>query len=150
MIKSTSLVYFSPTGTTKKIIEAIATGINSESIIPFDLTNKASQANGFHEFKNEVVIIGVPVYSGRVPKEAVLRMQKLSGNNTPCILVVVYGNRAYDDALLELRNLAIERGFKPIAAAAFIGEHSFSSKQFPIANDRPDIKNLEQDWTLSR
>ena len=84
------------------------------------------------------------MYVGRLPIEAVKRIEKIKGNETVAVTVVTYGNRAYDDALLELRNLAIEQGFLPIAGAAFIGEHSFSSEEKPIAEGRPDIRDLRK------
>ncbi len=71
-------------------------------------------------------------------------LRRLKGNDTPAIIVVVYGNRAYEDALSELRDLALEAGFKPVAAGAFIGEHSFSNDAAPIAVGRPDAEDLRK------
>ena len=59
------------------------------------------------------------------------------------IIVVVYGNRDFDDALLELKNLVIESGFTPIAGGAFVGEHSFSTEETPIAKGRPDSLDIQ-------
>ena len=56
----------------------------------------------FNEWNNVLSIIGVPVYGGRVPVEAISRLQRLKANNTPAVIVVVYGNRDYNDAILEL------------------------------------------------
>jgi NAD-dependent dihydropyrimidine dehydrogenase PreA subunit len=58
------------------------------------------------------------------------------------LCVVVYGNRAYDDALLELKNIMTKSGCKPIACAAYIGEHSFSNPETPVAEGRPDAQDL--------
>jgi hypothetical protein len=66
----------------------------------------------------------VPVYGGRVPEVALERLRALKGNGGPAIAVVVYGNRAYEDALLELHTELTANGYKVIAAAAFIAEHS--------------------------
>ncbi len=142
MVNNISLVYFSPTKTTKKIVEAIALGIKTKNTSHFDLTSTTFNSKGFNEFNNELVIIGVPVYSGRVPIDATKRLKKLNANKVPTIIVVVYGNREYEDALLELKNIAKDRGFMPFAAAAFIGEHSFSSELFPLAQGRPDTNDL--------
>ncbi|MDX2413989.1 MAG: EFR1 family ferrodoxin [Bacteroidales bacterium] len=144
MIDNISLVYFSPTKTSKKIVEAIALGINPKSISHFDLTLSTFDSNSFNKFNNELVIIGVPVYSGRVPIDATKRLKKLKTNKVPTIIVVVYGNREYDDALLELKDIAKDRGFMPFAAAAFIGEHSFTTEQFPLAPGRPDTNDLSK------
>ena len=58
--------------------------------------------------------------------------------------MVLYGNRDYEDALKELCDLVSEQGFVPVAAGAFIGEHSFSRKGMPIAEGRPDESDLKQ------
>lgn len=139
-------IYFSPTKTTKKVLEGISKGLTYKVDADIDLTfcNNTDQKL---IIESDLAIIGVPVYSGRVPKIAADRLSKIKANNTPAILVVVYGNRHYDDALLELKELAVKIGFKPIAAAAFIGEHSFSTNDKPIALNRPDeddsIKEME-------
>ena len=98
---------------------------------------------GSLEAQADLVIIGMPVYAGRLPIDAVNRMKTMNGNGTPAIIVVLYGNRAYDDALIELRDLAIDTGFNPIAAGAFIGEHSFSNEKALIAHNRPDEEDFE-------
>lgn len=139
-IEKVSLVYFSPTGNTKKTVRNIARGICIDTI-EYDLTS-FDERDKRHEFdENELVIIGAPVYSGRVPKLVEESFSGLSGNKTPVIVVVTYGNREYDDALLELKNLSKSKGFLPIAAGAFIGEHTFSSK---IATSRPDQNDIEK------
>ena len=81
-------------------------------------------------------------YGGRLPVEAVKRLSKLRGNNTPAVIVVLYGNREFEDALLELKDLAVNQGFIPIAGAAFIGEHSYTSPETPIAVGRPDSEDI--------
>jgi ferredoxin len=98
----------------------------------------------FVEMQNEFVIIGAPVYGGRVALEAVKRVHRLKANQTPAAVVVVYGNRAYEDALLELKNLTVDAGFIPIAGGAFIGEHSHSNETTPIACGRPDVQDLKK------
>jgi ferredoxin len=89
-----------------------------------------------------LAVFGVPVYAGRLPATAVDRLRRIKGAGGPAVLVVVYGNRAYEDALLELRDLAVELGFTPLAAGAFVGEHSFSAATTPIAPGRPDADDL--------
>ena len=60
------------------------------------------------------------------------------------VIVAVYGNRAYEDALIEMKDVVTELGFKPVAAGAFVGEHSFANEEFKIANGRPDADDLDQ------
>lgn len=138
----TKLIYFSPTETTAKIAMAIAQGIQASSVAHMNLTLPAAKTRTFEELTDELAIIGMPVYAGRLPAEAVERLGRIKGNNTPAIIVVVYGNRAYDDALIELRDVATSAGFLPIAAGAFIGEHSFSNENALIAPHRPDANDL--------
>lgn len=91
---------------------------------------------------SSLAIIVVPVYGGHVAPLAMERLQYIRGVDTPTVLVVVYGNRAYEKALMELDAFAIPHGFKVIAGATFIGEHSYSTDKYPIAVGRPDESDL--------
>ncbi len=142
-ICSISLIYFSPTKTTQCILEAIAQGIQSETITHLDLTSSTIKHQDVPTIDDSFAIIGAPVYGGRLPLPAVNRFQQLTASNIPAAIVVVYGNRAYEDALIELRDLAVADGFKPIAGGAFIGEHSFDTVETPIATGRPDSRDLQ-------
>ena len=138
---SLSIIYFSPTGGTQKVVREIATGMGYRKLRDLNITkDKAIPKLQFS--KDDNVLIGTPVYSGRVPLVALQRLKKMKGENTNVILVVVYGNRHYDDALLELKDLVVDLGFSPIAAATFIGEHSFSSPKYPISEGRPNSTDL--------
>lgn len=143
-ISSASLVFFSPTETTTKIVQGIALGIRPDIVNNIDLTPSLSEKQDSREIKDELAIIGTPVYGGRIPPEAAYRLRQIRGNNTPVVIVVVYGNREFEDALLELRDTVTDRGFVPIAGGAFIGEHSFDSENAPIASGRPDAQDLEK------
>jgi ferredoxin len=142
--KAITLVYFSPTGTTRQIVEGITKGIHAGSVTRIDLTPPTGKDQGVREVKADAAIIGAPVYGGRIPVTAVSRLQSLKATNTPAVIVVVYGNRAYEDALVELQDLAVESGFTPVAGGAFIGEHSFHTDDTPIAKGRPDKKDLKK------
>jgi len=141
-IELLKLVFFSPTGTTKKIIEGIARGIGYSSVAQFDITKPENRKRHIETSENELLIIGVPVYFGRVQTDAIEWLHTIKAHNTPAVCVVVYGNREYDDALLELKETMVKRMCIPIACASFIGEHSFSSSEAPIAAGRPDTDDL--------
>lgn len=141
-IEAVKLAYFSPTGTTGKILKGIAEGVGVENVEHINLTLPESESLAPKEFRNELVVIGAPVYEGRVAKTAVSRLQRLKAHGTPAVLVAVYGNRHFDDALIELNDLAREWGFLPIACGAFIGEHSFANESRPLANGRPDADDI--------
>ena len=142
--KQIKLIYFSATGTTQKVLESIAKGIAVEDVEHINLTLPEGAQQTIPHFSDELVIIGAPVYGGRLPVDAINRLKQLKASKTLAVLIVVYGNRDFDDALLELKNVSIELGFNPVAGGAFIGEHSFATKNVPIANGRPDSLDVQK------
>jgi ferredoxin len=141
-IQSLKLVCFSPTGTTKSIIRAIASGMNQNTAELIDITCPNVRKQQLRISENELLIVAVPVYVGRVPAILLDWLHTIKARNTPAVCIVVYGNREYGDALMELKVILANRGCLPIACAAYIGEHSFSSSETPIAADRPDKTDL--------
>jgi ferredoxin/flavodoxin len=137
------LIYFSPTHTTRKTLEAIAEGIGGTTGQTLSLTT-GSPKNRPALSEQDLVLVGMPVYSGRLPQPAVKRFASITGNGAAVVPVVVYGNRHYDDALKELFNCCRKQGFKPVAAGAFLGEHSFSTPELPLSKGRPDAADLEK------
>ncbi|WP_455674489.1 4Fe-4S binding protein [Phocaeicola sp.] len=140
MVDTTHIVFFSPTHTSAKIARAIGDGIGMGRRIETDLT--LDDGTTPIEIKDALTVIAVPVYAGRVAPVALKRIQRLRGKNAPVILVTVYGNRDYEDALIELKDETVKLGFTPLTAGAFIGEHSYSRPQMPIAAGRPDADDL--------
>lgn len=141
-IESLKLIYFSPTGTTKAIIQGIARGINHSNVEFIDITKPSARKQALYTSENELLVVAVPVYMGRIPALLNECLNAIEARNTPVVCVVVYGNRAYDNALLELKDILIKSGCKPIAGAAYIGEHSFSSSELPSSVGRPDATDL--------
>jgi len=139
-LKKVYAIYFSPTGTTEKAVMACAegTGLPYEKI---DLTLLKDRQSFHRSFKkNELVMVGLPVYGGRLPGNLDDFFSGGKGNDTPAVALVIYGNRDYDDALIELKIRLEGRGFHVIAGAAFIGQHTFGKN---IAKGRPDTRDLE-------
>lgn len=130
------LVYFSPTHTSRQVVRAVARGYQAEQVIETDLTYCAPDT--VIRTGEALVIVAVPVYGGRVAETAVERLKFIKGDRTPVVPIVVYGNRDYEDALRELSDGLEGAGFIPLAAGAFIGEHSYSRPGMPIAAGRPD------------
>ena len=128
------IAHFSPTGGTKKVADAIAAGFNTP-VVEMDLT-KAGGSVALGE--NDALMAVLPVYAGRVPQISLERLSALKANGQKAVAVVVYGNREYDDALLETKDALEANGFQVIAAAAFIAEHSIVRS---IANRRPDAED---------
>lgn len=134
--------YFSATGTTKKIVTGIGDKLAKHSNatttnIDFTLPDVRKEPMSFT--KQDLVVVGLPVYAGRVPNVLLKYLNTISGNGALAVAVAVYGNRHYDDALIEWRDILESRGFKVIAAGAFIGEHSFSRI---LGQNRPDAQDM--------
>ena len=129
------IAHFSPTGGTKKVADAIAAGFGTP-VAEMDLTRIDSAVTLGEE---DALMAVLPVYGGRVPPVSLERLSALKGSGQKAVAVVVYGNREFDDALLETKNALEEAGFQLIAAAAFIAEHSIVRS---IANRRPDAEDL--------
>ena len=129
-------VYFSATYTTHRIVGHLAKRL-SEEVTECDITNQAPTKEVIIP-KDEVLVVGIPVYAGRVPQISLERLSALKGNGQKAVAVVVYGNREYDDALLETKDALEANGFRVVAAAAFIAEHSIVRS---IAAGRPDAED---------
>jgi ferredoxin len=142
-LASMKLAYFSPTGTTRAAVQCIALGIGAQTIEHIDITRPGARQQPLRTSDDELLVVGVPVYMGRVPALLADWMNAIQAHETPTVCVVVYGNRAYENALLELKEIVASRGCIPIAGAAFIGEHSFSDSGTPVAQGRPDENDLE-------
>lgn len=137
-IKKLSLVYFSPTGTTQSVLRHASEtfGLKTEE---YDLT-EFSAADTTKQFgPDELVLIGAPVYGGRVPRTMTERLRGVTGSRTPAAVLVTYGARAYDDALLELQDEAVQNGFCPAGALAMVTEHSVIRS---VAAGRPNQTDL--------
>lgn len=139
LINSVELAYFSPTGGTRRIVEWIGEALctclpDTPQIAAHDLLGRPPQNN--HVLPSDsLLVVGMPVYGGRIPPHCLPLLRRFKSRNAPALAVAVYGNRDYDDALLELRNTLGGSGFVVTGAAAFIARHSV----FPqVAADRPD------------
>ena len=124
-------IYFSPTGGTKKVADILACNLGGEVCevdVCRDIENMTLQAE-------DVCLVSIPSFAGRVPQIAVKRLKKITGNGAKAILNCVYGNREWDDTLTELQDTLEACGFVCVAAVAAVAEHSIF-RQF--AAGRPD------------
>lgn len=140
-LKKTLLVTFSPTRTSYKIGEAIARGLGNEEIDIMDLT-LYNDVPSIDISKETLVIFSLPVYGGSIAPLAMQRLSELKSDGALAVTVVLYGNRAFENALTQLDSFVSERGCKVIAAASFVGEHSYSNSKYPIAAGRPDERDI--------
>lgn len=137
-IENINLVYFSATNTTRRVVRHIAEQMQG-SKKGYDITRTTPEAE-IVMGSSDLLVVGMPVYSGRIPAIALPALGKFKGNGTPAVIVCVYGNRDYDDALLELKDVVEANGFKVVSAGAFIAQHSIFPK---VGLNRPDEKDLE-------
>lgn len=145
MHRRTTALYFSPTGGTRTYVRAVAAAMPHMGG-EVDLT-RPEERRKVHMFgADDVVVLGVPVYYGRVPEVPGL-LDGLQGEETPAVLLAVYGNRLIDDALAELSDLCAARGFRPLAAGALVAPHTFSAK---VAMGRPNAGDLAAAAELGR
>lgn len=140
-MKYTQIV-FSPTGGTLKASEAVM-GELSESFETVDLTDPNKDFSEYCFEKDDIALIAVPSYGGRVPAAAAERIKKLKGGGAKCVLLCVYGNRAYEDTLAEMEDIAKECGFDVIAAITAVAEHSIARQYASGRPDSEDVKRLK-------
>lgn len=133
------LVYFSPTGTTRRLIMETARNIDGKSI-SYDFSVHKEKKPVLRFSETDFALFAIPVYYGRVPALFMEYLQNISGSKTPAALIAAYGCREYEDALLELKTEVEQRGFKVIGAAAFPTEHSIVPE---IGSRRPNKSDLK-------
>lgn len=137
-IEKLHLVYFSPTKTTKSVLHAIAKFLDS-GITEHDVTDYSCRNTSVDFGPSDIVFFGFPVYGGRVPQTYCDRIANIKGHSAIAVLIATYGNREYEDALLEMKDLATRNGFLVAGAAAVVTEHSVIRS---IATGRPDTKDM--------
>lgn len=133
-------ICFSPTGGTQRVA-AILTHTLADEVVTVDLTDRQLDFRAISLTEGDTALIAVPSYSGRVPASAAERIAAIRGNGARAILVCVYGNRAYEDTLVELCDMARSAGFEIVAAVAAIAEHSIARK---YAKGRPDAADVSR------
>ena len=140
-IQHATVLYFSPSGTTERTAKAIAKGTG----LPCNFVDLLAQPDYTDHFApDELVLVCMPVFGGRLPSACPTLFQRLTAENSPAVGVVVYGNREYEDAGVELLDLLSAQGFIPFSSAAVVAQHSLFPK---VAAGRPsqkDIAELEQ------
>ena len=127
-------IHFSPTGGTRKVADIICCALDGE-FNEIDLCSNIEQTSFSQD---DICLVSVPSYGGRVPGAAIRMLKNITGNGAKAVLNCVYGNRAWEDTLTELQDTLEEQGFRCVAALATVAEHSIF-RQF--ATGRPDEKD---------
>lgn len=135
-------IVFSPTGGTQKVANALAKAFSEDGdAVEHDIAAPFADESKTAIGEASLCIITMPCFGGRVPQVAMERLARIKGNGAKCVVAIVYGNRAYDDALLELKDGAEKAGFDVVAAIAAIAEHSIMHQ---FAAGMPDGKEISQ------
>ena len=133
-------IVFSPTGGTERVSGLVTEALDGNTVT-VDLTDSGLDFRAVSMTEDDVAVISVPSYAGRAPAVAVDRLSTVRGNGALAVLVCIYGNRAFEDTLVELEDVAKRAGFRVVAAVATIAEHSVA-RQF--AAGRPDAQDVSQ------
>ncbi len=132
-------IYFSPTGGTKKVADLVCqTLFQGQEITQIDLSQPEEDFFKYKFESGDVCVIAMPSFGGRVPAMACKRLAELSADKTRAVLLAVYGNREFEDTLVEMEDVLSEKGFECVAAISAIAEHSIV-RQYGIG--RPDEKD---------
>ncbi len=131
MLDKMEVYYFSPTGGTKKVSSIFADAMEKE-VIWHDLGSKEPM---MEKPEGEMTVVASPVFGGRIPSVVREKIEKFSGTGKKAVTIAVYGNRAYEDALLEMNDILTKCGFTVIASGAFVAQHSMAPE---IGAGRPD------------
>lgn len=147
-LKGVAAVFFSPTGNAAKITKTIAGTIAQRENVPlrtFDFTLPQAREKGVQFSAGELVVFGIPVYAGRIPNKILPAVQTLfRGNGALAVPVVTFGNRSFDNALIEMRIELEKNGFHTIAGAAFVSEHVMSGKLAPGRPNEEDFQAISR------
>ena len=119
MFNTVQFYYFSPTGGTKACGECFCKAI-ANTVNAINLGLEDATFNG----DCDLAVFAMPVFAGRIPAVAAEKLSALNGNGMKAVTLVVYGVRAYEDALLELNNVVKESNFTVVASAALVAQHS--------------------------
>jgi len=141
-VQTAAIVVFSPTSTTRRIVDSIVQGAGLRVSSMVDLTSPTVRERAFYPLEGDLVVIGVPVHATGIPALLLPCLRRLQGHNKPAVLVAVYGNMSPGVTLQELRTLAEAASFRVVGAASFVGEHSFSMRETPVAAGRPSQGDL--------
>lgn len=134
--------YFSPTGGTKKVSDIFAAAVGKDAVW-HDLRDKQTQTE---QPQGELIIVAAPVFAGRIPSVVREKIKTLAGEGKQAVTIAVYGNRAYEDALLEMNDILIQGGFMVIASAAFVAQHSIVPE---VGAGRPDAEDEKEIRTFA-
>jgi ferredoxin len=132
-------IVFSPTGGTQKVADAITR--SWPTVEKIDLSVSTDDYSKYGLQAEDVALVAMPSFGGLAPQVALERLSQIDGNSANCILACVYGNRAYEDTLVQMEDVAEKCGFHVIAAISAVAEHSIMHQ---YATGRPNSMDCNQ------
>lgn len=141
-IKKCKSIYFSLTDTTKKVVDSIVRGLDTKEVEVLNLNKSVLSKEEAIVIDSDIVVIGVPVYGGRIVKKAQDALEKIDGRGKLAILVAVYGNISPGLAIEQLYDICTRKNLKVVGIGTFIGEHSFSTEEAKVGYKRPNEDDI--------
>ncbi|MGI5952758.1 4Fe-4S binding protein [Dysosmobacter sp.] len=132
-------IIFSPTGGTERVSKAITQ--NWFQIDTIDLSDPGTNYTDISFDKDSLVLIAMPSFGGVAPQLALDRLAMIKGDGAKCVIAAVYGNRAYEDTLVQMEDYAQNAGFQVIAAISAVAEHSIIHE---YAAGRPNVDDCKK------
>ena len=139
---SIEALYFSPTGSTRKITRSFCGAVSRNASIEHDLTLPKNRTKTIPRIQADLLVLAFPIYEEKMPEHILHIVEQLKGEDTPAVILGVYGAVDYGVSLRQAQEILEDRGFHVVGAGAFIGEHSFASDSIPLAKGRPDVEDL--------
>jgi ferredoxin len=143
-INSVQCLFFSPTGSTRRIVETVAKGTGIPVTAPISVTTPHDRNSFSGQIDGDLLIVGVPVYTGRFPSFVLSPLSKIDGAGRWALPVAVCGNVRMGTCLADLSAILKRQDFNIPAAGNFIAQHSFACDDFPIGKGRPDQDDLRK------
>jgi ferredoxin len=143
-VNSVQHLCFSPTGSTRRIVETVAKGTGMPVTASISVTTPQERDSFSGQIDGDLLIVGVPVYAGRIPSFVQSPLSKVDGAGRWALPVAVCGNVRMGTCLAELCAILKRQGFTIPAAGNFVAQHSFECEDFPIASGRPDQDDLRK------
>ena len=95
-------ITFSPTGGTKRSADLLSAAWSEK--VEIDLMKRQDDFGKYPFTAEDICLVAVPSFAGRVPATATERLMQMQGGGAKAIAVVVYGNRAYEDTISDMES----------------------------------------------
>lgn len=142
------IILFSPTGGTEKVAQALEQEMKTagflDEIVKVDLSDRNFDFKSVNISAQDFALIAIPSFGGRVPALAAERLAFIKGNGTKSVLVCVYGNRDFEDTLVELQDIAHSCGFVSVAGVSAVARHSIVNQYGAGRPDDSDVRILKE------